>query len=196
MAKNYYVVKIGRSPCIYTSWEKCKQQVSQYPNAVFKGFNNYSEAQNWLNENDTAKVSLLKGMVAYVDGSYRADTKEYSCGMVVLKNDEVIYRFSKKYQDAAASMRNVAGEISGAKAAMAYAIANNETSLTIYHDYEGIRTWCTGEWKAKNMWTQEYSSYYRKVSKNINISFVKVKGHSGNKYNDEADKLAKSALGI
>lgn len=150
MAKNYYVVKVGRSPGIYTSWEECKQQVSQYPNAVFKGFNNYSEAQNWLNENDTAKVSLLKGMVAYVDGSYRADTKEYSCGMVVLKNDEVIYRFSKKYQDAAASMRNVAGEISGAKAAMAYAIANNETSLTIYHDYEGIRAWCTGEWKAKN----------------------------------------------
>ena len=51
MAKNYYVVKVGRSPGIYTSWEECKQQVSQYPNAVFKGFNNYSEAQNWLNEN-------------------------------------------------------------------------------------------------------------------------------------------------
>lgn len=65
MAKNYYVVKVGRSPCIYTSWEECKQQVSQYPNAVFKGFNNYSEAQNWLNENASAKVSLLKGMVAY-----------------------------------------------------------------------------------------------------------------------------------
>ena len=138
MAKNYYVVKVGRSPGIYTSWEECKQQVSQYPNAVFKGFNDYSETQNWLNENVSVKSPLLKGMVAYVDGSYRADTKEYSCGMVVLKNDEVIYRFSKKYQDAAASMRNVAGEISGAKAAMAYAIANNETSLTIYHDYEGI----------------------------------------------------------
>ena len=28
------------------------------------------------------------------------------------------------------------------------------------------------------------------------VTFVKVKGHSGDKYNDLADKLAKEALGI
>ena len=32
--------------------------------------------------------------------------------------------------------------------------------------------------------------------KKIDIKFVKVKGHSGDKYNDIADKLAKKALGI
>ena len=32
--------------------------------------------------------------------------------------------------------------------------------------------------------------------KKIKINFRKVKGHSGNKFNDMVDKLAKEALGI
>ena len=42
--------------------------------------------------------------------------------------------------------------------------------------------------------------YYRQfcieAMKKINISFKKVKAHSGNKYNDMADKLAKQAVFI
>lgn len=41
---------------------------------------------------------------------------------------------------------------------------------------------------------------YKKVSylgkKKTGISLVKVTGHSGDKYNDEADRLAKKALGL
>ena len=32
--------------------------------------------------------------------------------------------------------------------------------------------------------------------KDIKIKFKKIKGHSGDKFNDMADKLAKEALGI
>lgn len=39
-------------------------------------------------------------------------------------------------------------------------------------------------------------NFYNKVSSKVKIQFIKVKGHSGNKYNDVADKLAKKALGI
>ena len=34
------------------------------------------------------------------------------------------------------------------------------------------------------------------AAKHIRFRFVKVKGHSGDKYNDLADRLAKDALGI
>ena len=44
--------------------------------------------------------------------------------------------------------------------------------------------------------TQSYQAFYDNISKNVDITFVKVKGHSGDKYNDLADKLAKEALGI
>ena len=37
---------------------------------------------------------------------------------------------------------------------------------------------------------------YEEMKQYVQIKFVKVKGHSNDKYNDYADMLAKSALGI
>ena len=47
-----------------------------------------------------------------------------------------------------ASMRNVAGEIEGAMAAISYAEQNGIQELTIYYDYIGIENWPTGKWNA------------------------------------------------
>ena len=90
-----------------------------------------------------------------------------------------------------ATMRNVAGEIYGAIAAMEYAINHNIKYLSIYYDYMGIAKWCTGEWNATKEGTIAYKKFYNKAKKHVNITFCKVKGHSGDKYNDMADALAK-----
>ena len=37
---------------------------------------------------------------------------------------------------------------------------------------------------------------YEQAKKKVNITFEKVKGHSGDKYNDLADSLAKAACGV
>ena len=92
-------------------------------------------------------------------------------------------------------MRNVAGEIMGAAQSMKIADLLKIPELTIYHDYEGIAKWCTGEWKAKKTWTRKYRDFYLEKSKTVSISFVKVKGHSHDKYNDLADSLARKAVG-
>ena len=47
-----------------------------------------------------------------------------------------------------AQMRNVAGEIKGSEAAMQYALDHKIPSIIIYHDYQGIASWCNGDWKA------------------------------------------------
>ena len=65
----------------------------------------------------------------------------------------------------------------------------------ICFDYEGIEKWCTGAWKANKTGTIAYREFYQKACTQVNIRFVKVKGHSGDKYNDLADKLAKEAVG-
>ena len=44
--------------------------------------------------------------------------------------------------------------------------------------------------------TKHYKEVYDKYSQYIKIKFTKVKGHSGDKYNDKADMLAKKAAGI
>lgn len=135
-------------------------------------------------------------VTAYVDGSYRSDTGEFSYGMVILKDGEE-HTFCEKITDKdLAQMHNVAGEIKGSEAAMQYAIDHNIPEIVIYHDYEGIAKWCTGAWKANKPGTIAYQSFYQEAIRKVKIHFVKVKGHSNDKYNDMADQLAKSALGI
>ena len=93
-------------------------------------------------------------------------------------------------------MRNVAGEIKGAELAMAYCFAHDVPELTIYHDYQGIASWCTREWQAKKQGTMNYRDFYDRVSSKVAIRFCKVKGHTGVTYNEKADQLAKQALGL
>lgn len=104
--------------------------------------------------------------------------------------------FKKDNDTELAKMRNVAGEIKGAEAAMRYAVSEGLDKITIYHDYEGIAKWCLGEWKANKEGTKAYKRFYDSIKNQVLIEFVKVKGHSHDKYNDMADRLAKNALGL
>ena len=134
--------------------------------------------------------------VAYVDGSYHAATGEFACGAVVFWQGKA-FTFSKKFSDPVLSpMRNVAGEIKASEAVMRWCLEHQVPSLEIHHDYEGIARWCTGEWKANKEGTKAYRDFYQQAARRMEIRFVKVKGHSGDRYNDMADSLAKKALGI
>ena len=75
-----------------------------------------------------------------------------------------------------------------------YCLKNGINKVEIYHDYEGIGAWADRHWKANNPLTQGYRDFVAEARQTMEISFVKVKAHSGNKYNEIADKLAKEAL--
>ena len=131
-----------------------------------------------------------------MDGSYHNGTKECSYGAVIAYKGKE-YRHSAKVDSRdLASMHNVAGEIKGAEYAMQFALDHGCKKIYIYHDYEGIARWCLGEWKTNKEGTKADREFYLKVSKKVEIYFVKVKGHSNDKYNDLADELAKQALGF
>lgn len=197
MAKKVYAVKNGRIPGIYRTWEECQKQVLGYSGPVYKGFSTVEEAQAFL---DGSNAPVLQASdaeaVAYVDGSYNKLTGDFSYGMVILHQGTEITFCEKIHDETLAQMHNVAGEIKGAEAAMRYALEKGFASLAIYHDYEGIAKWCTGEWKTNREGTKNYKAYYDSICDRLQITFVKVKGHSNDKYNDMADALAKKALGI
>lgn len=203
MAEKYYAVKVGMNTGIFRTWEECRANVSGYPGAVYKSFKTQREAYAYLgmepaSENFVQNADLKEGdcVKIYVDGSYNSATREFSYGMVVLgKEGEETYSCRFDDEDLAA-MHNVAGEIKGAQAAMQYAMDHKLSEIEIYHDYEGIAKWCLGEWKTNKEGTRAYKAFFDSASRLVKIRFVKVTGHSNNKYNDMADKLAKEALGL
>lgn len=200
MAEKFYAVKRGLKTGIFLTWEECSASVKGYSGAAYKSFKTRQEALAYLNgealENECGNAECGDSVKIYVDGSYHPVTGEFSYGMVVLDGDKE-EKYSRKFQDEElASMRNVAGEIKGAEAAMQYAVDHGLTSISIYHDYEGIARWPLGEWKANKEGTKAYKEFYEQASRRVKIQFVKVTGHSNDKYNDMADGLAKEALGV
>ena len=206
MAKKYYAVRAGRKTGIFETWDECRAQTTSFKGASFKSFPTLAEAEAYMRgENDLTKATPAEnttaapeedGAVAYVDGSYHIGTKEFSCGAVLFLNGEELH-FSERFTDLdLAEMRNVAGEIKGSETVLRYCIEHDVPSVTLYHDYEGVAKWATGEWKAKKPGTIAYREFCAAAAKHIRFRFVKVKGHSGDKYNDLADRLAKDALGI
>ncbi len=200
MAEKFYAVKKGSVTGIFHTWDECKASVTGYPGAVYKSFKTKAEALEFLDEGNSSsalEVSKDEACVRiYVDGSYHTATEEFSYGMVVLREGKEETYFQKFSDPELASMRNVAGEIFGARAAMEYALEHNLEEISIYHDYEGIARWCLGDWKTNKEGTRAYKEFYDVVSKQVKINFVKVTGHSNDKYNDMADRLAKQALGL
>ena len=294
--KNYYAVKNGRKPGIYTTWADCQQEIIGFSGAVFKGFETLEEAQEYMKnagangkrvipkkvvEEKSTSTGVfsdaeLDGMIdslildsdqqkdkkkgsggieekdqesfletnetngeqkadleaagmeaagmaadrmaaagmavdrmaademegvdrysinAYTDGSYDALTKAFSCGVVLLTPNGRFF-MNEKYSanDNNTETRNVAGELKGAELAIRYAMLNGYRRGRIYHDYEGVAAWAAGEWQAKSEVAKVYVDFIGKASSKIEIQFQKVAAHTGNKYNEIADKLAKSAL--
>lgn len=207
MAQKYYAVRKGRQLGIYTDWSECEKQIKGFSGAEYKSFLTQEEAQNYINNtisttsaesNNNTTLKATKGnntVQIYVDGSYSESYNLASFGYIILKNDNEIYRHYDIVDNPnVIDMRNVAGELAGVMSALSWAKNNDITEVTIFYDYEGIEKWTTGEWKAKKENTILYKKFIENISNTIKIIFIKVKAHSGNKYNELADTLAKSAL--
>lgn len=209
MSKRYYAVKNGRKIGIFDSWTECSQQVHEYKGAIYKKFDSKDEAEDYLSTNEALTserhdseeeilASLSDGeVVAYVDGSNLGDGSAFSWGVVMFdKLKGKIELSGKNKDDKFTQYRNIAGELFASVKAVDYAIRNRASKITIYHDYSGIRHWALGEWKTKNELSKVYKEFFEKAMKSIEVQFVKADGHTGDKFNEEADVLAKKALGI
>lgn len=204
--KKYYAVRKGLKIGIFETWPECQAATTGYSNAEFKSFSSIKEAQDYINKGELTSASLnetktkdcdmpANKVIAYVDGSYNDKIKKYAFGCVILTPlGENIKESGNGDNPASLAIRNVAGEMLGALFAVKWAITNGYSEIEIRYDYEGIEKWITGEWKAKNELVKKYVTSMNSWKESIQISFLKVEAHSNNKFNDEADRLAKAAL--
>ena len=199
--KKVYAVRKGEKTGLFYSWNECEAAVSGYPGAEYKGFATEEEANAYLGveqeivENHTTDEITDNKLLAYVDGSFDEALGKYAFGCIIITpNGETIKEFGNGDNPESLAIRNVAGEMLGAMYAVKWAVKNGYDNIELNYDYEGIEKWAVGEWKAKNTLTQKYAAFMKEQQSIIRIAFQKVKAHSGDFYNEEADRLAKKAL--
>ncbi|MDE6055419.1 MAG: ribonuclease H family protein [Lachnospiraceae bacterium] len=202
--KKIYAVKKGKKTGIFLTWEECKAAVDGYSGAEYKSFFSKEDAEEYL---DGGKNPLLNldaendvnnkenQIVAYVDGSFNKELGKYAFGCVLIKPDgEIIRESGNGDNPESLELGNVTGEMLGAMYAVKWCEINGYSAVIICYDYMGIEMWATGGWKANKNLTQKYAVFMQESSRRIRITFHKIAAHTGDKYNEEADKLAKAAL--
>lgn len=211
----FYAVLDGHSkkPMILETWDQCKKEVTGAKGVRYKSFPTREEALSFIQlhgEDLPGEKKAVKKeepvraaheeahqedqVIIYVDGSYELSTKRYAYGLVVVHKGEEVYSECEAQKGEYSSMRNVAGEVLGAMKAMTYAREKGYRNLVLYFDYQGIESWALGTWKRNNDLTRGYHEFYQSMKKDLTVKFRKVKGHSGDRYNDRADALAKEAF--
>lgn len=203
MPEKFYAVRKGRVPGIYATWKECSAQTAGFSGAVYKKFFTREEAEDFLETGKTVttqeKIENIENketVTAYVDGSFEQTLGKYAYGCVILFQDTCIELSGSGAEEGYLSMNNVAGEILGSIHAIQWAIAHQAKTVYIYHDYEGIAKWANGEWRTNREKTQAYQQFVKESREKIQVIFIKVAAHTGVKYNEQADRLAKKALGI
>ena len=188
--KKYYAVK-GEDVenQIFDNWPECEAFVKGRKGVKFKGFATMDDANHFLNPDQAANDDTI---YAYVDGSFTPSNPKGGWGLVVVQQDNVLHQAFGETPEPALS-RNIDGEILASLQAVNWANTQNK-AITICYDYKGIEEWALGRWGAKSEIAKFYITQLQ--GKLSNISFKKVAAHSGNKWNEEADKLAKMGSGV
>ena len=205
----YYAIEAGGQKRIFNNWSECQTFRDRAPQgARYKGFNSEREAKAFLNEEVAAPAPEPAKShsdiapdpnvaVAYTDGSYNPATGEWGYGVILFPSasEAELHQLSGK-GNWCADARNVIGEVTGAVQAIKAAVEMGFKRIVIYHDYEGVEAWATGRWKTNKEISQWYKKMVTEYSKDIEIRFKKVVGHTGVTYNEAADKLAREAAGL
>ena len=190
----FYAVKTGRTIGIFNNWKDAQKAVIGYSNASYKSFETKEEAEEWLNKKATVVDPTSKILaVAYVDGSYDNKHKLYSYGCVIFSGNSTYTLNSVDFSEDTKT-RNIAGELTGARKAIEWCLEHDIQNLILYHDYIGIQKWADHEWKCNIPLTENYQKFIDGVKDKICIQFCKCKAHTGIRYNEMADQLAKDAI--
>lgn len=188
MAKaKFYAVKGKAGGKIVTTWDECKALTHGVKGVLFKAFGSAAEAECWLKG---VEEKPPEGLRIYVDGSYLQGFAFSGWSFVAVEGGAELAR-ANGLTDLPAESRNIDGELKASLEAMKWLKAHGKSGV-ICHDYEGVARFAKGEWTAKSSVAKRYVEAAKKVG--AKVAFEKVAAHTGQKWNELADKLAKQAI--
>lgn len=203
-AKKYYAVQSGKEIGVFVDPNTYEQQLKNCKEAKGKAFNTLFEAVVFmggelLSSDNVPDEPILpeptdSHCVAYVDGSYCHKNNAYAMGVVLLTPDKRLEIQQAMNNPDEMKYGNVSGELHAAKTAVETAITMGFPEITLVYDFLGIEEYLLKQVATESMIAETYKKFMKKAQKKIKINFHKVKSHSGVKLNNQADKLAKTAI--
>ncbi len=185
--QKFYAIKSPNESKIVMTWAECEKLTHGVKGVLFKSFGSRAEAEAWVSG---MEAPVPDGIRVFVDGSFSPNFPKSGWAFVVTENDKEIARGSGITAFDAES-RNIDGEVMASFQAMRWLDANDKSGV-ICHDYEGIARWAKGEWQAKSNIAKRYVAAAQPYLHRV--SFEKVEAHTGVKWNELVDKLAKEAI--
>jgi ribonuclease HI len=197
--ERFYAIryKDGRTEIEFGNWYVVQEKILGVSNIIYKGFDRLCDAQSWLEQKPVPfrKVDdlLVKDkLYIFVDGSYMSNPNMSGWGWVAVINDEKIGEdFGIVKNKNLLVSRNISGELCATMEAADWYAKNiypKYLKPIIVHDYTGIANWVLGYWTANKKVSIEYCNHmFQYVDY---FDFEKIDGHTNDKWNDYADKLA------
>ena len=122
----------------------------------------------------------------YTDGAYSSSRNQGGLGIVFIKDDKVIAKFSKTYKNTTNNRMELMAVI------IALQSIKDENEITIYSDSMYVIGTATLGWKRKknlDLWEK----YDAVIDSFKTVTFKHVKGHSTNVFNNLCDEMAVAA---
>lgn len=212
----YYVITQPESiKGIYDTWDECESKVDGVSGAKYQKVHDFKEANALL---EGGGIVLEPGLHVFTDGNHHGGV-----GVVVVWKSEDLEEEPTVVTEIATSVgrifygglipelgtddevqaalqesKNVLAELGGLFLALWQAPAKGK--LTIVHDYEGIASWMTGKWKAKEPVVRAIVGACKELvrGKSLVLGFQWQKGHTSSwagrhdlaRFNARADELA------
>lgn len=211
--KKFYAVAKGRKPGIYTNWPEAKIQIDGFAGALYKGFATYREAEEWLKKPVLRRASPGKRpegtrthnvhdrdrVTIYTDGGSSGNPGPGGYGAIQIYDGTV-----KERTGGFRFTTNNRMELMGVIVALRE-LEHRELPVTVYTDSSYVVNGITKGWAKKwrsNNWIKadkrpavnpDLWGELLDLTAELDVTFVWVKGHAGNSYNERCDELAVDA---
>lgn len=135
----------------------------------------------------------------YTDGAYSSSRNQGGLGIVFIKDDKVIAKFSKTYKNTTNNRMELMAVIVGLEALTKpcqVTVVSDSKYVTDAFNQHWIDGWKKNNWKNSQKKPVKNKSLWLRLLKAMEphqVSFTWIKGHAGHPENERCDELATTA---
>ncbi|MDI6781343.1 MAG: ribonuclease HI [bacterium] len=160
---------------------------------------------NNIHSNSFTRVAALSGdnvFTLYTDGACKGNPGPggWAAILITNENEKGEQEFSGGERDTTNNQMELMGVIQGLKAVNAPSkirIHSDSAYIVNAFTQNWIKTWLANGWKTADKKPVKNQNLWQELLKLIQphqVEWIKVKGHSGDKYNERCDRLAVAAI--